>query len=577
MLAPQNNSLRQTILLDGVWELSLTGRHAEENVFVADRLVAVPASLEEQFCEAWWTSGEHDVCYRRCFEIPTEPAARHWSIHFGAVNYRSEVWANGVLLGIHETGPTPFCFPLSPAFSPGAAVDLRVRVSQKLSAETVPQGNLRNSGTSGQFSGQYPDVPFDFFPFIGIHRSVSLVGVSARAALETLRVESTFEAPDAWRVQITGAVNGHALRVHCAVPELAWAADAVVSEREFSAEGVLSDVERWDVGRPKLYALHITLADAVGNVVDAYTRRVGFREVKVVGQALHLNGRPIRLTGFGKHEDFPVLGKGYNAAVAIRDFSLLRWTGANSFRTSHYPYAEEVLDLADELGVLVIAEAPAVSINFHFTTDETLRTHVRCIDELIARDRHHPSVILWSVANESLSTHPKARPYFEQVTARARALDPSRPLIGVTCHGAADTTLDLYDVIGVNLYPGWYEFPGQLDIAEEQFVRTLEAIHAVFQGPIMITETGADAVAGFHSLPARQWSEEYQAELIERLLKRGRTLPYLMGEHIWNFADFATAQNFPRALGNRKGVFTRDRQPKFAAHWLRRWWNGAGQ
>ena len=576
MLPPQNNALRHAIALDGVWELSLAGETVAEKDFVADRLVAVPASLEEQYCEARWNSGEHDVCYRRWFEIPAEPTDRHWSLHFDAVNYRAEVRANGILLGIHETGYTPFSFSLSPHFGPGDRVELRVRVSQKLSAHTVPMGNLRNVGANGQFAGQFPDVPFDFFPFVGIHRSVSLIGVSAHAALETLQIDAAAESPSSWRINLTGAVSGRDARIRCAIPELAWEAEAAVNETRFALAGLLSGVERWDVGQPKLYTLEVTVIDAAGRALDRYTRRIGFREIKVVGAALHLNGRPIRLTGFGKHEDFPVLGKGHHAAVAIRDFSLLQWIGANSFRTSHYPYAEEVLDLADELGFLVIAEAPAVSINFEFTTEETRRTHLQCVEELIQRDRHHPSVILWSVANESLSTHPQARPYFAEITARARALDPSRPLIGVTCHGAADTTLDLYDVVGVNLYPGWYEFPGQLDAAEAQFVRTLDAIHAVFPGPVMITETGADAVAGFHSLPARQWSEEYQAELIERLLTCGRTLPYLMGEHIWNFADFATAQNFPRALGNRKGVFTRDRQPKFAAHWLRRWWRGKG-
>ncbi|MBI5426445.1 MAG: hypothetical protein HZA32_20400 [Opitutae bacterium] len=573
MLTPQNNALRQAINLDGIWELSLDGASAGTTTFVRDRFVAVPGSLEELYCESWWTGGERDVCYRTFFELPSAPLERTWSVWFGAANYRAEVWVNGIKLGEHATGYTPFEFPLPASIGAGERVEMRVRVSQKLSADTIPMGNLRNSGGAGQFAGQYPDVPFDFFPFVGIHRSVQLVGVSSRAVLSSARLEPTVSVGTTGLLNVRGNVSGESTRVECVIPELAWCESAIVSNGQFQVQATFPSVERWDVNRPRLYIVRFTVFDLTNGAVDTYVRKIGFREVRVVGAELHLNGRAVRLNGFGRHEDFAVLGKSYNTAVAIRDFALMRWTGANSFRTSHYPYAEETLDLADELGVLVIAETPAVSINFEHTTEQTLGTHLRCVEELIARDHHHPCVVLWSVANESLSTHPRARPYFERVTKRARELDCTRPLIGVTCHGAADTTLDLYDMIGMNLYPGWYEYPGQLDVAEREFVRIMDEVHAVFPGPIMITETGADAIAGFHSLPARQWSEEYQAELIERLLKRGRSLPYLVGEHIWNFADFATAQNFPRALGNRKGVFTRDRQPKFAAHWLRRWWH----
>ena len=100
----------------------------------------------------------------------------------------------------------------------------------------------------------------------------------------------------------------------------------------------------------------------------------------------------------------------------------------------------------------------------------------------------------------------------------------------------------------------------------------LETLHQKFNKPILVAEFGADCLAGLHSLPAEQWSEEYQADLIMTLIDVIRECDFVIGEHVWNFADFRTAQNFPRAGGNRKGAFTRDRQPKMVAHLLRRRW-----
>ena len=108
--------------------------------------------------------------------------------------------------------------------------------------------------------------------------------------------------------------------------------------------------------------------------------------------------------------------------------------------------------------------------------------------------------------------------------------------------------------------------------AKASMRHALETLHQKFKKPILVAEFGADCLAGLHSLPAEQWSEEYQADLIMTLIDVIRECDFVVGEHVWNFADFRTAQNFPRAGGNKKGAFTRDRQPKMVAHFLRRRW-----
>ena len=137
-------------------------------------------------------------------------------------------------------------------------------------------------------------------------------------------------------------------------------------------------------GDPYLYPLTVTLTDGQG-VTDAYTLDIGIRTVEVRGDQLLLNGEPIKLTGFGRHEDFPLSGRGLNLPMWIRDYELLKWVGANSYRTSHYPYAEEAMQLADRLGILVINEIPAVGLNFEDAEEHTQQRLAQCQKQL--RDR----------------------------------------------------------------------------------------------------------------------------------------------------------------------------------------------
>ena len=251
----------------------------------------------------------------------------------------------------------------------------------------------------------------------------------------------------------------------------------------------------------------------------------------------------------------------------------MKWINANSFRTSHYPYSEDILDLADEYGFLVISETPAVSLNFKFTTDKTLDVHKNALAELINRDYNHPSVVMWSVANEPQSQLDNCEEYFKTLVDLTKSMDQSRPVTLVSCFVPDDKAMHLFDVCCINKYPGWYEIPVQIDKAKESMNQMLDEIYNKFKLPIIITEFGADAIAGFHSLPAEMWTEEYQKDLILGLIDIMRTKNFVIGEHIWNFADFRTAQNYIRVNGNKKGVFTRERQPKMVAHFLKEKWN----
>ncbi len=352
----------------------------------------------------------------------------------------------------------------------------------------------------------------------------------------------------------------------------------------------MADAHLWSPGSPYLYDLRVELVDG-GEVLDRYSLPVGIRTVRIDGTRFLINDEPFYFKGFGMHEDHLVRGKGHDAASMVHDFALLEWTGANSFRTSHYPYAEEVLDHADRLGLVVIDETAAVGMNlaigggmflgatrvtFSDDTigDATAAAHARHLEELVARDKNHPSVVLWSVANEPESNTPESRDYFAPLFDLVRRLDPTRPVGFVNVLLAppdACLVTELADVVMVNRYYGWY-LGFDLDEAEAGLEAELNAWADRHGKPIIVTEYGGDAVAGLRSVTAEPWTEEYQVDLLDTYHRVFDRVDAVVGEHVWNFADFATSPSILRVDGNKKGVFTRDRQPKAAAYVLKERW-----
>jgi beta-glucuronidase len=294
----------------------------------------------------------------------------------------------------------------------------------------------------------------------------------------------------------------------------------------------------------------------------------------VDGDQLLLNGLPIYLRGFGRHEDFPVTGRGLVPAVIVKDFALMKWVGANSFRTTHYPYSEEMMYLADQLGFLVIDETPAVGLFFaEAGLERRLTLCQQFTQELISRDKNHPSVIMWSLANEPHSRRPEAKAFFRTLYDLAKSLDATRPVTVVSHVGVDEESFEFLDLLCLNRYYGWYTQSGQLDVALPLLSEELDALHARFHKPLIVTEFGADTIPGHHAQPPEMFSEEFQAELLTRYSELFKTKPYIVGEHIWNLCDFKTSQS-PIRMGslNMKGIFTRDRRPKLAAHRVRELW-----
>ena len=423
------------------------------------------------------------------------------------------------------------------------------------------------SALLGSMMGGHPRMHADFFPFGGIHRPVVHAVVPADA-ITSVRLVETDPVSGALRSRVAAADG---TEVTLAVAGVSATATVAGGEAELAV--TIPDPIAWRPGQPHLYDAMFTLTRD-GVEVDEYRQRVGMRTVRVDGSRLLLNGEPVTMVGFGRHEDYAMIGRGHFPAGNVRDFAMMRWMGANSFRTSHYPYSEEQLDLADELGFLVIAETPAVGLGFGDPA-EPARLE-RCLEmtrELVERDINRPSVVMWSVANEPMSFDGDAATSFlGKLVDVARHLD-DRPVTVVNPLSKADRIHELSDVIGLNRYSGWYTAQGDIDGGTRVLAEELDALHARHGKPIVVTEFGCDTLPGHHAEPPEMWSEEYQAEFLASYITMMSQRPFVVGQHIWNLADFKTGQGVLRAASmNHKGVLTRDRRPKAAAHRVRSLW-----
>jgi beta-glucuronidase len=163
--------------------------------------------------------------------------------------------------------------------------------------------------------------------------------------------------------------------------------------------------------------------------------------------------------------------------------------------------------------------------------------------------------------------------FLDTLVARARELDATRPVTIVTVMGGPQSWMEQCDVICMNRYWGWYTLGGQLDVARQKLAAELDQVWARFGRPIIMTEFGADTIPGYHGHPSVMWTEEYQADYIRMHLEVAAERAFVAGMQVWNFADFAAVQSIARVGGmNHKGVFTRARAPKLAAHVLREFW-----
>ena len=591
MLYPKTTLTRRRISMDGMWKFCLDEKAVGEKEgwmdgIPGEEMIPVPASFQDFYTEKDIREYTGDFWYETDFFVPGEWEGREILLRFGAATHRASVYVNGILITEHEGGFLPFSADVTTVVRYDSYNKVVVKVNNELNCTNIPCGETITLPNGKKMSKPY----FDFFNYAGLQRSVYLLALPRESVVD-FDLDYAIHGKNA-EVSYQIRTNGE----HAVQLALFDAKGSCVAQKD-GKEGVLyvENARLWQVRNAYLYRLRIRIMDGE-ELIDEYEQEIGIRTVKVERTDILLNGEPVYLRGFGKHEDSDIVGRGFNIGIMKRDFELMKWIGANSFRTSHYPYSEEIYQMADREGFLIIDEVPAVGMfqslmNFMeastgkqtaFFEKETtlvlLKAHLRAIEEMITRDKNHPSVIAWSLLNEPETTNEAAVPYFKEVFDFANKLDmQKRPRTFALIMNSLPDTCKCYqfsDIIALNRYYGWYMKGGyEICVAEELFRKEMNAWkEKKLNKPFIFTEYGADTLASEHKLPSLMWSQEYQDEYLKMTHEVFDSYDFIKGEQIWNFADFQTTEGIMRVNGNKKGVFTRQRQPKDIAYKLKERW-----
>ena len=586
-LFPQQNPFRSLNDLSGIWNFKKDPKNLgiQERWFngLADtRSIAVPGSWNEQFTDS--RDYLDVVWYQTQTFVPQDWSSEEVWLRFGSVNYHATVWVNGQRLGIHEGGHLPFAFEVSQVIKTGTKNSIIVRVENELKPSRVPTGNVPKG-----FFSSYPKANFDFFPYAGINRKVWLYTLPKKAKIKDITVKTDFKNTTGRivvEIQKTGNTKSGEISLKGGKTKLTKAFK--FTKDKALVEMQVPDVKLWSIETPFLYDLNVAIKDNQQNSLDQYELSVGIRTVSVNEKSILLNGKPVFLKSFGKHEDFPIFGRGVANPVIVKDYALLQWIGANSYRTSHYPYDEEYYRMADREGILIIDEIPAVGLFFHGDQGDLAERQRICkqyLEELYYRDKNHPSVIMWCVANEPFPenmnmsieggepTDPNSIKAFQELFDHIKALDDTRLTTLVGVMGGPVEWIGLADVVCINRYWGWYAQSGEIQKGAAVLNQEIDGLYATLKKPIIVSEFGVDTFPGMHAEQPEMFTEEYQKEFIKAYLDVADSKDFVTGMHIWAFADFKTSQGIIRFGGiNYKGVFTRDRKPKMAAHYLKKRW-----
>lgn len=591
MLYPLMNRARSIIDLDGIWQFALGDENEPGEVWEAPRnmeMIAVPASYNDQKEAAAYRNHYGWVYYRREAEVPSLFKGQRLVLRFDAVTHSAKVYVNGALLTEHKGGFLPFEADITRLLPENGRITIGVAVDNRISHSTLPVGNEDNIAFFGSDNPGIPSVEaakkwrrkqnlpnFDFFNFSGIHRPVRIYSTPLSYIEDvTLVPEIEGETGVLQYEIVTGGVDRD-VPVNIKIID----ADGICRGEAAGKSGQIRipRVNLWwpAPGTPYLYKAEITYEE------DCYEEEFGFRTVAVSGTQFLINGEPFYFKGFSKHEDSLFHGRGLDLYLDVKDMNLMHWMNANSFRTSHYPYAEELYRICDREGIVIIDETPAVGIGAGeqvnpYETFPIREHHEQVLRDLISRDKNHPCVVMWSMGNEPDTEHfpESAYDYWHSLYEFTHKLDPqNRPVTFVCCQNnyEKDIVTRTMDVVCLNRYYGWYNLSGDLEAASYAWNMELDFWEKTGK-PVMMTEYGADTLPGLHNCVPEMFSEEFQVELYKMYSKAFDNRKFFIGEHAWNFADYATLQGCMRPDGNRKGIFTRDRRPKMIAHYFRERW-----
>lgn len=500
---------------------------------------------------------EGTLWYQRTFDYKKSNAANHLYIHFGAVNYKADVYLNGKKLGSHKGGFTPFNFEIADSILKPTGNFLVVKADNKRYADEVPTLNT------------------DWWNYGGITRDVTLVEVAPVFVQDyTIQLQSPAAGKiiDPKNAAVEGTIQlntASAQNVIVEIPELKIKTTIAVSGTYAAFKIPVKNIQLWSPKVPKLYDVLITLGE------EKIKDKIGFRTVRVEGKKIILNGKPIFLRGICIHEEIAedVRRANSNADAA----KLLGWAkelNCNMVRLAHYPHNEYMTRMADSLGILVWSEIP-VYWTIQFTNDEVLAKAKTQLAEMIKRDKNRASIIIWSVGNETPVSEAR-NVFMKNLIVTAKQTDTTRIIsAALEVHYNKDKNIiddalgNAADLVSVNEYLGWYSgLPSSCSTAQWE---------TVFNKPLFFSETGAEAQSGFFADSLTRFSEEYQAWFYREQIAMMKRMPdNFIGFSPWILCDFRSPKrNNPlyQEGWNRKGVIGSNGKKKKAFYVLKAYYD----
>jgi beta-galactosidase len=608
-------AVRQQVPLESGWRFKqaagLSGVEAPQFDDAGWEQVTVPHTWNRIGNEGYERSPESNNIqgtgwYRLKFRSPPSKGA-HYFLQFDGISTVADVWLNGHYLGKHEGAFARFRFDATAAMS---ATGDNVLVVKADNTRPAP----------GAATESVPPLSGDFFMFGGIYRKAALIithsvhidlldfggpGIYERASeirsdAATVQITSrvTNNDPKPQRLRVETAILGADGKVVAATTsEAGPVSPGAVSVLQSSLN--IANPHLWNgVSDPYLYRTVVTLTSPKGVVLDRVTQPLGLRTVKFdPDKGFFLNGEHQYLKGVAMHQDRPVKGWAVSDADQEEDFAILTELGANAARLAHYQHGQRSYEVADSTGIVIWAEVPLVNkVSYDGTpANAALSANARQqLLELIQQNRNHPSVALWSIANEIDLTatqvkgpsHPAA--LLQELNALAKSQDPDRPTTFADCCEIAipphvgdaanlrDPIVGIADTVGYNRYFGWYT--GQF----ADFGTMLDQAHVRHpQTPISVSEYGAGAALTQHSDDpnggpinphGRPHPEEYQNLYHEASWAALHQRPYLWGSFVWNMFDFASDSRREGDLTdiNEKGLVSYDRKVRKDAFYFYR-------
>ena len=408
---------------------------------------------------------------------------------------------------------------------------------------------------------------YDFYAHGGIYRKLT---IKAAEKIFEREIKILTADIDCGKVDIALKLDGEVENITEAeiyFDNSTVAEKIILSHGQGRAVLTVPDFKLWSPEEPNLHHAVIKAGDV------SFEKTFGLRKVKAENGKIYLNGKAIRITGYNRHDAHPDFGYAVPAVVRMQDLQLLKQLGGNCFRGSHYPQSEEFLDMCDRMGILVWEESLGWGNREASLTDPDFQAkQISETRKMAIASVNHPSIILRGFLNEAATSVETAKPLVSELAKVLHEVDPTSLVTFATAKAKKDVCLEYVDVISFNTYPCWYSGNEDQFMSYKELDRVLGEL-ADFASkeeykdkPVLISEIGAEALPNFHG--GQRWSEEYQADLHEAVMKYVFEHERYSGVLFWQFCDTRTfigssgqtkAGNF-----NFKGALDCHRVPKEA-------------